>query len=325
LAGRESDFDNIINKINRNPEYGLEVTALVSFGEKKLSHQNQRPALPTYYGLEGLDAVLKEKVVDYILFTSYKNIEEKVEKGLFLCEEHGIEAWLATDFFHMKIAHQDIDDFFGMPVIVFRSSPKFSGRLIVKRALDIIISSASLILCMPLFILIALIIKFESSGPAIFSQKRGGLNGRIFTLYKFRSMISEAEQKRQELERFNEMGGPVFKITNDPRITKVGKFLRRYSLDELPQLFNVLKGEMSLVGPRPLPVYEVEKLTGSQRRRLRMRPGLTCLWQIRGRSNVDFHKWIRYDLEYIDNWCLGLDFYILFKTLFVVFSSKGAY
>jgi len=325
LAGGGSDFDNIIKKINQNPEHGLEVAALVNFDKRQPSRQDERPLLPVYYGLKGLSAVLKEKVVDYILFTGYKNKEKEIDKGLFLCEERGVEAWLAADFFQMNIAHQDIDDFFGTPVVVFRSSPKFSGRLIIKRIIDILISSILLLLGIPLFILIALAIKLQSPGPAIFSQKRSGLNGRIFTLYKFRSMVSEADQKQQELERFNEMGGPVFKITNDPRVTKVGKFLRRYSLDELPQLFNVLKGEMSLVGPRPLPDYEVEKLIGRQRRRLRMRPGLTCLWQIKGRSDVDFYKWMGYDLEYIDNWSLDLDFYILFNTLFVVFSSKGAY
>ncbi|MFH0732122.1 MAG: sugar transferase [Candidatus Omnitrophota bacterium] len=323
LAGQKDDFDNIINKIKQNPEYGLEIVALIKLGQDKSPNKSEDPRL--YYGLEGLEAALKEKVIDYILFAGYKGMEDEIEKGLFICEEHGVETWLVTDFFHMNIAQQDIDDFFGMPVIIFRSSPQFSKAIVVKRLIDILVSAAVLVLCIPLFVLIALITKAESLGPAIFSQKRSGLNGRVFTLYKFRSMVSEAEQEKQELEKFNEMSGPVFKLTNDPRVTRFGRFLRRWSLDEFPQLINVLRGEMSLVGPRPLPVYEAEKLKGWQKRRLRMRPGLTCLWQIRGRSKVDFGKWMEYDLEYIDNWRLWLDFNILFKTIFVVFSSKGAY
>lgn len=326
LVAATYNFDDIIRKIKTNPEYGLEIVGLVIYGKggAKITGKDEH-ALPLYHGLKGLEKILTERVVDYALFADYKDIESDVEKGLAICEKHGAEAWLRADFFHMNIAKQDIDDFFGAPVIVFRSSPKFSSATVIKRILDIVISLILFLLTLPLFIIIAIAIKIESPGPVIFAQKRGGLNGRIFTLYKFRSMASDAEQRKQELERFNEMSGPVFKLADDPRATKIGRFLRRFSLDELPQLINIIKGNMSLVGPRPLIDYEVVKLVGSQRRRLRMRPGLTCLWQIRGRSNVDFNKWIQYDLEYIDNWNLALDFYILIKTLFVVFVGKGSY
>lgn len=326
LAGAHYNFEEIIRKIGENPEHGLEIVGLIILGNGKVGDDGKHEsALPLYYGLDGLDRALTERVVDYVLFTDYKNIEQDVEKGLAICENHGVETWLAADFFHMSIAKQDIDDFFGTPIIVFRTSPKFGGVLVIKRTFDIAVSLILFLLALPVFILIAIAIKIESPGPVIFAQKRGGLNGRIFTLYKFRSMISDAEQRKQELERFNEMGGPVFKLANDPRVTKIGRFLRRFSLDELPQLINIIKGDMSLVGPRPLIDYEVVKLVGFQRRRLRMRPGLTCLWQIRGRSSVDFDKWIQYDLEYIDNWNLTLDFYILFKTLFIIYAGKGAY
>ncbi len=328
LFAASNNFKDIIQKINDNPEYGLEVVGLVTAennGINNIKKEGLGPTVPVYDGINGLEKVLTERVVDYVLFIDYKNIESYVEKGLGICEQHGAEAWLKADFFHMNIAKQEVDDLFGTPVIIFRSSPKFSGAVIIKRFLDIVISLGFFLLALPVFALIAIAIKMESPGPVIFSQKRGGLNGRIFTLYKFRSMTSDAEQRKQELERFNEMSGPVFKLTNDPRVTNVGKFLRRFSLDELPQLINIIKGDMSLVGPRPLIDYEVVKLMGFQRRRLRMRPGLTCLWQIRGRSNVDFTKWIEYDLEYVDNWNLAMDFYILFKTLFVVFAGKGAY
>ena len=326
LVATTYNFEDIIRKIKENPEHGLEVAGLVVYGKDVVDvDARYESTLPLYYGIEGLEKVLTEKVVDYVLFIDYKGIEQKVQGGLAVCEEHGAEAWLKADFFHMGIARQGVDDFFGTPVITFRSSPRFSSALVIKRTLDIVISLILFPLAVPVFIIIAIAIKIESRGPVIFAQKRGGLNGRIFTLYKFRSMASDADQRKQELERFNEMSGPVFKLANDPRVTKIGAFLRRLSLDELPQLINILKGDMSLVGPRPLIDYEVVKLVGFQRRRLRMRPGLTCIWQIKGRSSVDFAKWIQYDLEYIDNWNLASDFYILIKTFFIVFSGRGAY
>jgi lipopolysaccharide/colanic/teichoic acid biosynthesis glycosyltransferase len=173
---------------------------------------------------------------------------------------------------------------------------------------------------------IALAIKFTSPGPALFRQKRSGLNGRPFTIYKFRTMATNAEQFKHELEAMNEMSGPVFKVTNDPRITPVGKILRKYSLDELPQLFNVVRAEMSLVGPRPLPVDEVKRFENlAHRRRLSVKPGLTCLWQVSGRNQIsDFREWVRLDLEYIDNWSLWLDLKILFRTIPAVLRGTGA-
>jgi lipopolysaccharide/colanic/teichoic acid biosynthesis glycosyltransferase len=177
-----------------------------------------------------------------------------------------------------------------------------------------------------LFALIALLIKVTSPGPVLFRQQRSGINGRPFTLYKFRTMVTNAEQLQHELAAMNEMNGPVFKVTHDPRVTPIGKLLRKYSLDELPQLYNVLRGEMSLVGPRPLPVDEVKRFNDlAHRRRLSVKPGLTCLWQISGRNNVsDFGEWVRLDLEYIDNWSLWLDLKILWLTLPAVLAATGA-
>jgi exopolysaccharide biosynthesis polyprenyl glycosylphosphotransferase len=183
-----------------------------------------------------------------------------------------------------------------------------------------------LLLFLPLFLLIAVAIKIASSGPIFFHQQRSGLNGAPFTLYKFRTMITNAEQFKHELEAMNEMSGPVFKVTNDPRVTRTGKFLRRYSLDEFPQLFNVLRGEMSLVGPRPLPVGEVKRFDDlAHRRRLSVKPGLTCLWQISGRNEIrDFKDWVRLDLDYIDQWSLWLDLKILLRTPAAVLRGTGA-
>jgi lipopolysaccharide/colanic/teichoic acid biosynthesis glycosyltransferase len=175
-------------------------------------------------------------------------------------------------------------------------------------------------------IVFAIVIRLTSPGPILFRQQRCGLNGRPFTMLKFRSMVSDAEQRKQELAALNEMGGPVFKLTNDPRVTPVGRFLRRWSVDEWPQFINVLRGEMSLVGPRPLPVDEVERFDDpSHRRRLSVRPGLTCLWQVSGRNEVrDFKDWVRLDLEYIDHWSLWLDLKILWRTIPAVLTGTGA-
>jgi lipopolysaccharide/colanic/teichoic acid biosynthesis glycosyltransferase len=183
-----------------------------------------------------------------------------------------------------------------------------------------------LVLSSPIFLILAAAIKSSSPGPIFFRQQRSGLNGSPFTLYKFRTMVTNAEQFQHELAAMNEMSGPVFKVTNDPRVTRVGKFLRKWSLDELPQLFNVLRGEMSLVGPRPLPVDEIKRINDlSHRRRLSVKPGLTCLWQIKGRNQIsDFKDWVRLDLEYIDHWSLWLDLKILLLTIPAVLRGTGA-
>jgi exopolysaccharide biosynthesis polyprenyl glycosylphosphotransferase len=210
--------------------------------------------------------------------------------------------------------------------MVFRSTPETSWQSLCKQALDYLGAMALLVVSSPLFLVTALLIKLTSPGPVLFRQMRSGLNGSPFTIYKFRTMVTNAEQLKHELEAMNEMSGPVFKVTGDPRITPVGKWLRRFSLDELPQLVNVLRGEMSLVGPRPLPVDEVKRFNDlAHRRRLSVKPGLTCLWQVSGRNEiVDFRDWVRLDLEYIDNWSLWLDFKILLRTLPAVFRATGA-
>lgn len=199
-------------------------------------------------------------------------------------------------------------------------------RQVSKRIIDIIVSGLGLIILSPFFILIAILIKIDNpEGPIIFKQERVGLNGKVFVLYKFRSMIPEAEQLKASLKNLNEMSGPVFKIKNDPRVTKIGRFLRKTSIDELPQLINVLKGEMSLIGPRPLPVEEMSKVEPHiYSKRSSVKPGITCIWQISGRNNIDFDKWMEMDLQYIDNWSLWLDWKILFLTFPAVISRKGA-
>ncbi len=250
-----------------------------------------------------------------------------VQESIAACETEGVEAWLAADFFRASIARPSYDALGGTPMLVFRVTPELSWALFVKNAMDRVASFFALIVLAPFFLVVAVIIKITSPGPVIFKQQRAGLHGKPFTMYKFRSMRSGAEMERAELMAFNQMSGPVFKIEKDPRVTRFGAWLRRTSVDELPQLFNVLLGQMSLVGPRPLPVYEVENFAlTAHRRRLSMKPGLTCLWQISGRNAVkDFHDWVKLDVQYIDNWSLGLDLAILLRTVPVVLLGKGAH
>jgi exopolysaccharide biosynthesis polyprenyl glycosylphosphotransferase len=253
---------------------------------------------------------------------------EQVEYVIRACELEGIEVWLVADFFATQISRTSFDELLGRPLLVFRTAPETSWQSVIKHVMDLAGAFLLLVLLIviPVIPVIALLIKLTSPGPVFFQQQRSGQNGAPFTLYKFRTMITNAEQFKHELEAMNEMSGPVFKVTNDPRITRVGKWLRRYSLDELPQLFNVLRGEMSLVGPRPLPVDEVRRFNDlAHRRRLSVKPGLTCLWQISGRNQIkDFKDWVRLDLEYIDNWSLWLDFKILLRTIPAVFAATGA-
>jgi exopolysaccharide biosynthesis polyprenyl glycosylphosphotransferase len=204
-------------------------------------------------------------------------------------------------------------------------TPDYVLPLMIKRSFDIIFSIINLIFLMPAMIIISLIIKFTSPGPILFVQNRCGLNGRIFKMYKFRTMVKDAEELKHSLSSKNEIDGPVFKMKSDPRITKIGKFLRRTSMDELPQFINVLKGEMSIIGPRPPLPQEVKKYKAWQRRRLSMRPGLTCLWQVSGRNNISFEQWMKLDLKYIDDWDLVMDFKILVKTIPAVILGNGAY
>jgi exopolysaccharide biosynthesis polyprenyl glycosylphosphotransferase len=271
--------------------------------------------------------LLHEHAINGVILSAKHAYFEQIENVITACELEGVEVWLLADFFATKISRTSFDDFFGRPLLIFRSAPETSWSGLVKQMMDFCGALGLLILVGSwLFPLIALAIKISSPGPVLFRQQRSGLNGAPFTLYKFRTMVTNAEQFKHELEAMNEMRGPVFKLTKDPRITRIGKFLRRYSLDELPQLWNVLRGEMSLVGPRPLPVDEVKRFNDlAHRRRLSVKPGLTCLWQVSGRNEIfDFKDWVRLDLEYIDHWSLWLDIKILLRTVPAVFLASGA-
>ena len=276
--------------------------------------------------LDRLTGLLHEHGVNGVMINAQHTVFGEVERVVQICELEGVEAWLVADFFKTKIYRRAFDEFRGRPMLVFQTGPKASWQGLCKSLLDFFGALLGLVGLSWLFVLVALLIKLTSPGPVFFRQQRSGLHGRPFTMYKFRSMGTDAEQRKHELESMNEMSGPVFKVTNDPRVTPIGKLLRRTSIDEMPQLWNVLLGQMSLVGPRPLPVEEVRRFTDlAHRRRLSVKPGLTCLWQISGRNNVcDFQEWVRLDLEYIDQWSLWLDLKILAKTLPAVVRATGA-
>ena len=278
--------------------------------------------------VQQLIELLHEHSVSGVLVSARHTQFERVENIIKVCEIEGVEAWLVADFFATQIAHASFDEMFGHPLIVFRSAPGTSWQMLAKLLLDFFGALFLLVLLtvIPVIPLIALLIKLTTPGPVFFRQQRSGLSGAPFEILKFRTMTTNAEQLKHELAAMNEMSGPVFKVTNDPRITPVGKWLRQWSLDELPQLFNVLKGEMSLVGPRPLPVDEVKRFNDlAHRRRLSVKPGLTCLWQIGGRNQIsDFREWVRLDLEYIDNWSIWLDLKILLLTPTAVLRGTGA-
>ena len=273
-----------------------------------------------------LVALLHEHSVNGVIVSAKHSYFEQVEEVLRACEVEGVEAWLVAEFFKTQISRTSLDDFYGRPVLVFRSTPEASWQSVFKQLIDFVGAAILLVFLSIPMLIAAVLVRLSSPGPIMFKQQRSGLNGRPFTIYKFRTMVSNAEQLKHELAAMNEMSGPVFKVTMDPRITPVGKYLRKFSIDEFPQLFNVLRGEMSLVGPRPLPVDEVKRFNDlAHRRRLSVKPGLTCLWQVSGRNNVsNFSDWVRLDLEYIDNWSLWLDMKILWRTVPVVLTGAGA-
>jgi len=311
LVGIEREISRIRQELTERADHSVTIVAEVNLIETPVQQLVAELHNHSVYGV--------------ILSAKHTNFEQ-VEYVIRACELEGVEVWLVADFFSTQISRTSLDELLGRPLLIFRTTPEASWRIVVKQVMDVAGSFLLLVLGSPVFLGLALLIKLTSPGPILFCQQRSGLNGRPFTIFKFRTMVTNAEQFQHELSAMNEMTGPVFKVTNDPRVTPVGKFLRKWSLDELPQIFNVLRGDMSLVGPRPLPVDEVKRFENlSHRRRLSVKPGLTCLWQVKGRNQIsDFREWVRLDLEYIDNWSLGLDIKILFLTIPAVLRGTGA-
>lgn len=311
LVGAPEETASIRARLRGGAEQSIEIVAELDLNETSVDH---------------LTDLLHEHSVNGVLVNAKRALFDQVEAAIRACELEGVEVWLVADFFKTQISRTAMDELHGLPVLVFSSAPEASWQGVLKQVLDFLLALVMLVILAIPLVLIALLIKITSPGPVFFCQQRSGLNGRPFTIYKFRTMVTNAEQLKHELAAMNEMSGPVFKVTRDPRITPLGRLLRKFSLDEFPQLVNVLRGEMSMVGPRPLPVDEVKRFHDvAHRRRLSVKPGLTCLWQISGRNNVkDFRDWVRLDLEYIDHWSLWLDMKILWRTVPVVLMGTGA-
>jgi exopolysaccharide biosynthesis polyprenyl glycosylphosphotransferase len=339
LLGTGKQALKLAKQITERPEIGIRINALAELDAhflennnseykaiKELIDQHFSRKIPTLIvDPKSIEDALHRYAIDEVIITNFVNNTKAVEEVISFCAEQGVRTTIAADLFSMGLVKSGISFFGDIPLIHFQTPPGDRWELVVKRWVDVLLSTLLIIILSPLLLVIALAVKLSSRGPVFFVQQRVGLNGRVFKLYKFRSMYNDAESQLDALRSKNEMQGPVFKLTSDPRITNIGQWLRRYSLDELPQLWNVIKGDMSLVGPRPPIPGEVKAYERRYRRRLSMRPGITCTWQVSGRNEIKcFESWVKLDLDYIDNWSLQKDLLLLFKTIPAVILGIGA-
>jgi exopolysaccharide biosynthesis polyprenyl glycosylphosphotransferase len=304
-------------------EQGIRLKGFVSIDPEQAPPSVRLAASYPVHPIEQLPEILRREVVDELVFAVDSQELQGLENVFLQCDEEGVRTRVAVDFFPHVNSQMYLERLGATPLLTFSATPDDEIRLLLKRVIDVLIASVTLLLLSPLFLALTILIRLTSPGPAIFRQERCGLNGRRFVVFKFRSMVEGAEARKAEVLHMSKRATAA-KIPNDPRLTSMGKYLRRFSLDELPQLVNILKGDMSLVGPRPAVPEEVEQYELWQRRRLRMRPGLTCLWALNGRDHVDFESWMKMDMQYIDNWSLGLDWKIIFRTIPQVVLGKGA-
>ncbi len=326
IVGTNDRAVGFARKIQAQPELGYRI---IGFADQLWTGLEgfQRSGYPLVCDLRGIPEFLRRSVVDEVMIAlPVRSFHDDASRIAAVCEEQGIIFRVLSNIFNLKLARSRAEEFEGTSLITHYTGGIAEGwPLLIKRVLDFLIALMVLIFLSPVLLVAALLIEITSPGPVLFVQKRVGLNKRTFSIYKFRTMVVDAEKRMKELERLNEVSGPVFKIKRDPRITPVGRFLRKTSIDELPQLLNVLKGDMSLVGPRPLPVRDYEGFNEDwQRRRFSVRPGITCLWQINGRNAIPFEQWMELDLQYIDKWSLWLDFQILLRTIPAVIRGSGA-
>jgi len=322
IVGTNPAALKIADSIHGHRFWGYRILGFIVNG-----HTPEQP-WPSRYPILGeirhITRIIENNVVDDVIFAVSRRDLDRLEDLFLSLQEQGIRTRFAVNLFPHTQARVELEELDGIPLLSFATGPTSQLPLMAKRLMDVALSSLLLLIGLPVVAAIATLIKITSQGSVLFRQTRCGLNGRIFTLYKFRTMVEDAEDRRRNLEHLNEMQGPVFKLRSDPRVTWLGRILRRFSLDELPQLWNVVRGDMSLVGPRPPIPEEVARYQRWQRRRLSMKPGLTCLWQVSGRNQIDFDRWMQLDLEYIDSWSPMLDLKILLKTIPAVLSGRGA-
>jgi len=325
ILGTNKRAIEFARRVEGTPEWGYRVLGFVD-KEWRGGADDLERSYPLCCSFDQLSDYLRHNVVDEIAnYLPLRSFYEHSFRVASLCEQHGICMRFDPEIFDLKIARAHAEELGGRAHIMAYPSSLDGWPALVKRFLDVILSLALLVTASPILVAVALTIKLTSKGPVLFLQERIGRNKRRFFIYKFRTMIPNAEKLQPALEALNEAGGPVFKIRNDPRMTPLGRLLRRTSLDELPQLFNVLRGDMSLVGPRPLPLRDYEGFDQDwQRRRFSVRPGITCLWQVNGRSNIGFEHWMKLDLQYLDEWSIWLDMKILARTIPAVLRGSGA-
>jgi len=319
VVGSSESARHLGEALEESRDYGVRLVGFLDDEPGRVQLQQSYEQYP----LSKLRELLRLHVVDEIIFAVDSNRLSAMEDVFLRCDEEGVRTRVVVDFFPHVNSQVYLDRLGAKLLLTFSAAPHDEIRLLLKRFTDLIVAAAALVLLLPFMLLIVLLIRITSPGPAIFRQVRCGLNGRRFTFYKFRSMCDNAEEMKASLMHLNRKS-TAFKIPNDPRLTPVGRFLRKFSIDEWPQLWNVLKGEMSLVGPRPAVPEEVDSYQTWQRRRLRMRPGLTCLWALAGRDRLDFDTWMKMDMQYIDNWSLELDVKILLRTIPRVLTGWGA-
>ncbi|MFT3915039.1 MAG: sugar transferase [Anaeromyxobacteraceae bacterium] len=318
VIGADTGAREIADAIASHPEWGYHFVGFV------LPEDGVRSRGPILGKLARLEAILQEHVIDEVVFAVSRERMDDIEHAVQVCEELGVDYRISLDLLRFGQAQLRVGELNGIPTLTYGRAPSDQLALGLKRAMDVVVATTVLFLLSPVLLAVGLAIKLDSPGPIFFRQKRVGLNGRPFTMFKFRSMYIDAEQRLEALKAHNEMDGPVFKMRNDPRITKLGRFVRKTSLDEFPQFINVLLGEMSVVGPRPPIPAEVRQYKPWQRRRLSMKPGITCIWQVSGRNDIDFDHWMELDLEYIDHWSLWRDVEICLKTIPAVLLARGA-
>lgn len=322
LVGTGQKAAQLADFLEAHPYWGFRVVGYLDDDNGgEIRHTNRWPCLGK---ITDLESVLMREVLDELIFVIEKGKLPEYEQALLAAERHGVRAHISMDIFPHVLARPVLEELDGIPLLSFTTTPSNPLQLAVKRAVDLCVSLILFLCTLPVQLVAALAIKMSSRGPIFFRQVRCGLNGRHFTLLKFRTMSAGAEGRLAEISHLNEMSGPVFKASKDPRLTPVGRLLRRHSIDELPQLLNVIRGDMSLVGPRPPLPEEVSRYQPWQHRRLSMKPGITCLWQVSGRNDLDFDRWMALDLKYIDTWSPMLDLKILLKTVPAVLSGRGA-
>lgn len=321
VVGSAFEAGPFLETIARRKDWGLQVAGVIRPDDEEVTSVNGIKVLGK---LSQLHEVLMRENIAQVFMTGRAWDTHTLRFVADSCEEVGVTFSMDANFLGLSVARADVHEYEGWSVLSFASTPTNAEALVIKRAIDLVGSAVALALLAPVFALVAIAIKLEDGGPIFFSQERSGLYGRRFKMHKFRSMVVDAEAKKAELEKLNEMSGPVFKMSRDPRITRIGALIRKTSIDELPQFWNVFRGEMSLVGPRPPIPAEVARYERWQQRRLSMKPGITCIWQVSGRNTVDFDTWMKLDLEYIDNWSLFLDIKLLLRTVPAVLTGDGA-